>query len=85
VVDQKMEKLYHLVLSGDEMAVVILGMLAVDGVVHHNIEEAFKELVIEYMKLRLTTDTDVHAGLHRLGAKLNKIADNIETNKGASK
>lgn len=74
----EVEELFHLVLSKDELMVILLGMLGVDGLVHNNMDEALKAMVTQYVLVRLTTPAKVHEGLHRLEDKLGKIADHLE-------
>jgi hypothetical protein len=81
VQDKEMERLYHLVLSEDELAVLVLGLIAVNGVIYHRLEESYKDLIIEYMRVKLSTGLDLRGGMNRLGDKLNAFADNMETNK----
>jgi hypothetical protein len=74
----EVEELFHLVISKDELMVILLGMLGVDGLVHNEMDEAILAMVVEYVKVRLTTPAKVHEGLHRLEEKLQKLADHLE-------
>lgn len=76
--EKELEQLFHLVLSRDEVLVLLLGMIAVGGCATGQPMHGFQDMTMEYLKLRLTTDADLTGGLDRLKNKLETIANALE-------
>lgn len=70
----EMEELFHLVLSKDELTVLVLGQQAVSGLFDGDVNGAMIGMIGQYISLRLATPAKLEDAHHRLLSKVEKLA-----------